>query len=221
MTLPPLYIPKIPGVNSANIVYSLSSTFDIVQSLMPPELSDGHRVVLPGNGSFGAYTSFLRDNGWYDYLTDLRNSTMSHRIVAICSGFQSICASSSESFGFNGLNFYPFEFQSLRSDFFRSSTAVNLGRSDTTILSGTSSILTSPYFSSFHHLSKPYYVHGYASPLPDMAKLKGRFDHIFVSSVNHNIFLAGFLDRSLLAVQFHPELSGPFWRSTLIKFLIG
>ena len=64
-------------------------------------------------------------------------------------------------------------------------------------------------------------MHGYACPIPDLNSLRDQFDILFVSSVDSKDFLAGFLDGSLLAVQFHPELSGPFWRSTVTKFLMG
>ena len=221
MTRPPLYIPNIPGVNSANIVFALSSSFEIVRSLTPPHISEGTRVLLPGNGSFGTYTSFLRDNGWYEYLFKLKSSISFYRIVAICSGFQSLCESSSESLGFQGMNLYPFKFESLRSDLFQSSSAINLGRSETNIFYGSPPSSSSSLFIPFDVLSSPYYVHGYASSISDLESLKAQFDLLFTSSIDSKLFLAGFLDRSLLAVQFHPELSGPFWRSTLIKFLMG
>ena len=221
MTRPLLHIPKIPGVNSANIVYALSSSFEIVRSLTPPDISEGTRVLLPGNGSFGTYTSFLRDHGWFDYLFKLKSSISFYRIVAICSGFQSLCESSSESLGFQGMKLYPFKFESLRSGFFQSSSALNIGRSETTIFHRSYLSSSSSLFIPFDVLSSPYYVHGYASSISDLDCLKSRFDLLFTSSIDSKPFLAGFLDRSLLAVQFHPELSGPFWRSTLLKFLWG
>lgn len=220
MSLPHLFIPKIPGVNSANLNFALSPYFDIISTVSPPDYFEGVRIVLPGNGSFGTYTSFLRDRGWYSYLHELTTSDCFHRIVAICSGFQSLCLTSAESTGFSGMDLYPFHFCSLKSDPFELSSVINLGRSDTFLLAGKASSSVHSCFYPFDNLNTPYYVHGFACRCSDMFNLRSKFDLLFVSSVNNVEFLAGFLDQSLLAVQFHPELSGPHWRSTLIKFLL-
>ena len=66
----------------------------------------------------------------------------------------------------------------------------------------------------------PYFVHGYACHVPDSSSIVSDFDLLFVSTVNNVQFLAGVLDKSLLALQFHPELSGPDWRSIIVKFLM-
>ena len=220
MSLPDLFIPTIPGVNSANLEYALSPFFNIIRSSLPPDHLEGVRIVLPGNGSFGAYTTFLRERGWYSYLSELKSNSHFYRVLAICSGFQSLCANSSESVGFTGMNLYPFEFQSLRNPPFELPSVINLGRLDTSVVPGTSFVHPVHDLWSNPSLSMPYFVHGYACFVPDLPVIVSDFDLLFVSSVNNVQFLAGVLDKSLLALQFHPELSGPEWRSTIVKFLL-
>ena len=57
-----IYLIDIKGANTANINNSLKNNFDIQSIKNPLEIEDKKpNIVLPGNGSFGYYVSFLKE----------------------------------------------------------------------------------------------------------------------------------------------------------------
>ena len=60
-----LYIIEIEGSNIANVKYAFQNEFKIKLIKQPKEIEDiNPNIILPGNGSFSHYISFLEKNNW-------------------------------------------------------------------------------------------------------------------------------------------------------------
>ena len=63
-----IYLLDIQGANTANVKYTLQNEFEIISIKKPSEIIEKNpNIVLPGNGSFGYYVSFLKHNKWKDF----------------------------------------------------------------------------------------------------------------------------------------------------------
>ena len=99
-----IYILDIKGTNTANILNTLKDNFNVRIISHSFEIKEKKpNIVLPGNGSFGYYVDFLRQNEWRSILKEIIYKENSGKLLCICSGFQVLGISSEESPGVKGL----------------------------------------------------------------------------------------------------------------------
>ena len=105
-----IFLIDIEGTNKANIVFCLKNDFKIILIKEPNQILDEKpNLILPGNGSFGYYVSFLKENKWSSILSSIIKRKGNGKLFSICSGFQALGLSSDESPGFDGLNLINYE----------------------------------------------------------------------------------------------------------------
>jgi imidazole glycerol phosphate synthase glutamine amidotransferase subunit len=169
------------------------------RAIEPEQVAAAKAIVLPGVGHFAAFVAGLRQ----------RNLTASLRtafeagvpILGICLGLQVMFASSEEAPGDPGLGFFPEEVRALPTNVKSPHIGWNQLRRtrQSKLLQG---IPDDAYF---------YFAHSFAAPGSAAPT---------VAACDHGISFAAVIeDRSLAAVQFHPEKSGETGAQLLRNFL--
>ena len=215
-----IYILDIKGTNTANILNTLKDNFNVQTISHSFEIKEKNpNIVLPGNGSFGYYVDFLRQNEWRSILKEIIYKENSGKLLCICSGFQVLGISSEESPGIKGLGLIGCTFHSLN-NYFNSPLIINIGRQK--IYESTNSLkLKQLNFTKkliLRDLMNPYFVHGYAAELNNQYLKGGKnFCYLF-NKINNKQLMAGIISNNFCATQFHPELSGIFWKDFMLKF---
>ena len=215
-----IYLIDIKGANTANINNSLKNNFDIQSIKNPLEIEDKKpNIVLPGNGSFGYYVSFLKENNWKLKLKEIINGEECGKLICICSGFQALGFKSEESIGFEGLGLIDYNFHSLN-NYFKSPLIINIGRKS--IYESDEGLklkdLKFTKYTNIKDLMNPYFVHGFAAKLKtNCTKGIKKYCYLF-NKVNEHKLLSGIISNNLCATQFHPELSGILWKEFMIRF---
>lgn len=185
------------NTGSANLASVLAAFRRI--GISPLLVSDGdgvrnaERLVLPGVGAFGAVMATLDTSGATEALVE--RITAGRPLLAICLGFQVLCAASSESPGATGLGIlgatverFPFSVQAPQLGWNRVTPAEPGG-------------LVEPGYAYF---ANSYYV----------AEVDRSWH---ASHAEHGVrFVAAAERGSQLACQFHPELSGA-WGASLLE----
>ena len=154
-------------------------------------------VVLPGVGSFAAGMDALHSQNLVESLQQRIN--IGHPTLAICLGMQMLCDSSQESPGVKGLGVLGCEARRLRKPELR---VPHLGWN--TVKAGT----CSNYISSGH----AYFANSYCieNPPPGWCSAMTLYGTKFVAAIERG---------SVLACQFHPELSGQYGADLLKRWL--
>ena len=215
-----IYLLDIKGTNTANILNTLKDNFNVQIISHSFEIKEQNpSIVLPGNGSFGYYVDFLRQNEWRSILKEIIYKENSGKLLCICSGFQVLGISSEESPGVNGLGLIDCTFHSLN-NYFNSPLIINIGRQK--IYESTNSLKLKQLKFTNHlnltDLMNPYFVHGYAAELKNQyIKERKNFCYLF-NKINNKQLMAGIISNNFCATQFHPELSGIFWKEFMVKF---
>ena len=215
-----IYLVDIEGSNIANVKYALQNYFEVITIKNPKMLDDeSPNIVLPGNGSFGYYISFLQNNGWLTILEGIINRKFSGKLFCICSGFQALGVMSDESEGIKGPGFIDYSFRSLEK-FFKSYLIINIGRKE---IMQSENCLTLKDLGFSNDLinkkvNKPYFVHGYGAQFnSNNLRNTNKYCYLY-TEVNKKKLLAGLISKNFCATQFHPELSGSAWREFMINF---
>ncbi len=215
-----IYLLNIEGTNAANVRYALENNFLIESIISPLQMAEEEpNIILPGNGSFGYYVSFLKKNNWLNKLSSIIHHKKGGKLLCICSGFQVLGNSSEESKGVEGLKLINSSFKNLK-NYFQSPLIINVGRKN---------IYESETGIQFKNLGfskdlindssmRPYFVHGFASELDYKSMLLNpQYCYLF-TEINRRKILAGMLTENFCGTQFHPELSGSDWRKFMIRF---
>jgi imidazole glycerol phosphate synthase glutamine amidotransferase subunit len=175
---------------SANLA-SVTAAFarlavEVVITEDPEEVLAAAAVVLPGVGAFGPAACHLRDRGLDEAI---RKRVRSGRpVLAICLGMQLLCESSDESSDVPGLGIVPAHVARLVGD-------VRVPQM------GWNRIAPTPSARLLHN-EWMYFAHSFA--------VMSRPNTFEGSMTEHGSTFVSALERgSLLACQFHPELSGP------------
>ena len=215
-----IYVLDIQGTNTANVRYALQNEFEIISIKEPSEIIEHYpNIVLPGNGSFGYYVSFLKKNKWKNYLKNIIENKNKGKLFSICSGFQSLGKKSEESKDIKGLELIDYSFYSLK-NYFNTNLVINIGRKEIFELNETRNFkeLKVENKLTFENYCKPYFVHGYGAEL-DLEKAKKNNDFCYLYyEINKQKLLGGILSENFCATQFHPELSGDLWQQFMINF---
>ena len=155
----------------------------------------GH-VMLPGVGAFGASMAALRDGGLGQSLKQRIHD--GRPTLAICVGLQLLCRDSDETPGVEGLDILP-----LTATRFPNTVRVpQLGWNEIEA-DPACSLLRSGYV---------YFANSYRVTDTPEGWLAATCDH-------GGKFVAAFERGSVLACQFHPELSGKFGHDLLTRWI--
>jgi imidazole glycerol phosphate synthase glutamine amidotransferase subunit len=162
----------------------------------PHDLLNTEYLVLPGVGCFGAAIHSLEQRGLIDPVRKLILDGVP--TLAICLGMQLLCASSEEDDGVAGLGVFSETIQALRG----SVRAPHLGWN-----------LVEASHAGFVETGYAYFAHSYCLMTPPQGAV--------ASTTNYgDKFVASLEADSILACQFHPELSGA-WGAALIERWLG
>ena len=178
--------------------------FELIDIARPDDILAAERLIFPGVGAFGAAMHRLQQLG---YVEPLREYLAAGRpFFGICIGLQTLFEGSEESPGVRGLAVIPGLVQRFPAG---ALSVPHMGWNglrifrDTALLQGTDS-------------DKFYFVHSYralhTSENTDWVLSETDYGSSFVSAIQRG---------HVMAVQFHPEKSGPRGLEVLRRFLSG
>lgn len=185
-TPPEVVVVRTGSANLASVVAALTRLGVAPRISEDPEtVLDARAVTLPGVGAFGAAMVHLRERGLDDAIR--RRAQSGRPLLAICLGMQLLCSSSEESPGVAGLGIVP----AYVGRFGREQRTPQMGWNR--VLPGAGSALLLPEWM--------YFAHSFRAETVPADWTVAVTDHggPFVSAMERG---------SLLACQFHPELSG-------------
>ena len=212
-----IYLLDIEGANTANVKYVLQNDFRIITIKKPSQIEeDKPNIIMPGNGAFGYYISFLKDNKWETILSSIINKKNGGKLLSICSGFQALGNSSEESKDIEGLKLINHSFYNVNKNF-NSGLIINIGRKE---IEEVKDFLKLNDLNFDHKLieNNPYFVHGYAAKLNYESFKKDNKHCYLFTKINNEKLLAGIISSNFCGTQFHPELSGRLWKEFMITF---
>jgi len=157
-------------------------------------------LVLPGVGAFGPAVTNLKDIGAFDTIKEWLASEKP--FLGICLGLQLLFSSSSESPGFNGLEYFAGEVRRLPE-------GVKVPHIGWAITSPTDK---NPLFRGLNAGTYFYYVHSYIG--------EPASNDIITATCDYGCrFASAVALGNCFAVQFHPEKSGDVGLRLLSNFL--
>lgn len=169
------------------------------RAVEPSQIAAAKAIVLPGVGHFSAFVAGLRERNLTSSLRSAFEAGLP--LLGICLGLQAMFASSEEAPGDAGLGFFPEAVRALPTNVKSPHIGWNQLRrmQASTLLRG---IPDDAYF---------YFAHSYAAPASAKAT---------VAACDHGVSFAAVIEqKSLKAVQFHPEKSGEVGAQVLRNFL--
>jgi len=182
--------------NRASIVAALRRAgADVEPTLDATRVREAARVVLPGNGAFGAAMAALRSRGVDDALRD--RVARGRPLLAICLGLQLLAESSEESPGVAGLGVVAGAVVRLRDG----GRVPRLGWGAVAVARGAAP--------RWLRDGDAWFAHSFALREAPRGAAVATSDH-------GGALVAAFERGPLLACQFHPELSGE-WGGALIQ----
>lgn len=163
----------------------------------PGDVRAADRVVLPGVGAFRAAMGPLRERGFAQALTArLRED---RPFLGVCLGLQLLAATSEESPGERGLGFLPLAVSALAADGLR---MPHIGWNHVEAAPGCRVLASGEaYFANSYRLERV--PEGFSG----------------ASALHGEPFVAAIERGSIVACQFHPELSGEYGLSLLERWL--
>ena len=162
----------------------------------PEVVGRADRLVLPGVGAFGAAMNVLRDAGLAEPI--VAHVQQRRPLLAVCLGLQLLCEESEESPGVRGLGVVPGKIEK----FAPGVHIPQLGWNTVTPTSGSRLIRE----------GHAYYANSYRLPAMPEGWEGATTDH-------GGAFVAALERGSMLACQFHPELSGTWGRALIERWL--
>jgi glutamine amidotransferase len=177
---------------------------DVVIAEHPRQLSEAHRIVLPGVGAFGEGMRKLSNEGWTESLST-QVIEKGKPLLGICLGMQMLSSSSEENGFHEGLNFISGKV--LRLD--------KLGCHYRIPHVGWNEVKYQENTSLFKHIPQGidfYFVHSYAFQSSNSANVIAYFtyDISVTAAINKN---------HIFGTQFHPEKSSKAGQQVLKNFI--
>ena len=215
-----LYLIEIEGSNIANVVHALKNDFNIIFVKSPNEIKEKYpKLILPGNGSFNHYISFLFENGWKKIFEEIIFENKG-KLITICSGFQALGISSKESPNISGLGLLDMHFDNV-ANLEKKGLVINIGRKKIFDLNIELKFDDLRFLNSLslENLSLPYFVHGYASKIDSLKINNFKKYSCLYTIVGEQKILAALISENFCGTQFHPELSGSKWCQFMLMFL--
>ena len=174
----------------------LGATIEVTAD--PVIVRNARRVVLPGVGAFGAGMSALRQNNLEQPIRDAVSAETP--LLGVCLGMQLLCEGSEEAPGISGLGIIAGTCRLLPGDV----RIPHLGWNSVTPEPGARFVTN----------GVAAFAHSYA--------LRESSRETIPAWATHGVrFVAGLEQRSVLACQFHPELSGAYGAALLERWLTG
>lgn len=215
-----LYLIEIEGSNIANVVHALKNDFNITFVKSPNEIKDKYpKLILPGNGSFNHYISFLFENGWQKIFEEIIFENKG-KLITICSGFQALGISSKESPNVRGLGLFDMNFDNV-ANLEKKGLLINIGRKEIFDLKMDLKFNDLSFLNNIalENISYPYFVHGFATRIDSLEINKFRKYSCLYANIGEQKILAALVSESFCGTQFHPELSGCKWCQFMLRFL--
>lgn len=165
-------------------------------TVAPADVDAAERLVLPGVGAFGAAMTMLRDAGLVEPIR--RHVADGRPLLSVCLGLQLLCQTSEESPGVQGLGVVPGRVEKFASD-------VRIPQL------GWNTVTPTPRARLLHE-GYAYYANSFRLPaIPEgWEGATTNYGGAFVAALERG---------SVLACQFHPELSGEWGRDLIARWL--
>ena len=164
----------------------------------PEQLASAHKLILPGQGHFGAMMDSLAQRRLLEPLREYLDSGKPY--LGICLGLQALYETSEEAPGVRGLGILPGAVTRFRGIF----KVPHVGWSQLEIARA------GPVLSGIRQGDFVYFCHSYYGPLTEYATGITDYGQRFASAVEK---------QNVWAVQFHPEKSGEAGLKILSNFL--
>ncbi|MGD8274491.1 MAG: imidazole glycerol phosphate synthase subunit HisF [Thiohalocapsa sp.] len=178
--------------------------YEVVDVSSPDDILAAERLLFPGVGAFGAAMQRLRDQGFVEPLLDYLRAD--RPFLGICIGLQCLFEGSDESPGVPGLGVLSGQVTRFPAD---ALAVPHMGwnglrvRRDSELLAGLEA-------------DRFYFVHSYCAPAaPDIT------DWVLAETDYGVPFVSAVQQGQVIALQFHPEKSGPAGLALLQRFLTG
>lgn len=184
--------------NTASVAAALERCGAVTELTRDPRrVEDAEFVVLPGVGSFGAGMDSLERAGLPGALRE--RAASGRPLLAICLGFQLLCAGSEESPGVEGLGVLPVQVARFPDDVRVPQLGWNRVR---------------PRARGLVREGEAYFANSFRVGRAPAGWTASETDHGggFVSALERG---------AVLACQFHPELSGAWGAELLERWLVG
>ena len=162
------------------------------------ELDNFDIIVLPGLGNFSNFSKNKIDKKFRYFF---KKYLKSKKFICICLGFQLLFKGSEESLNIKGLDYFNEKCLRLKNDKFN--RVPNIGFRETTYLK-KASIEKKNFFYYAHSYYVPYKKQKYVTAISKFGKTK---------------IIAVIEKKNILAVQFHPEMSGDIGKKIITNFL--
>ena len=160
--------------------------------LRRPELNGIERLILPGQGRFGAVMQYLNTNGWSEALADWKRAR--RPLLGICVGMQVLFESSEEDPRVPGLGLFAGRITRLQAP-----KHPMIGWAEVR------------WHKTGHEDGAAYFVNSYGLSAHPLCRATTVYGQPFCAAVG--------LD-NWLAVQFHPEKSGTWGKEFLRQCLV-
>jgi len=170
--------------------------FDAERAAEPAQLEAAEKIILPGQGHFGALMARLEEKGM---LAPLR-AALSKPFLGICLGLQALYEASEEAPGVAGLGLLPGTVKRFQGVF----KVPHVGWSQLEVRAGAG------LFRGVPDGSFVYYCHSYYGPVTPETCAVTEYGSRFAAALEKG---------SVRAVQFHPEKSGEAGLKVLENFL--
>jgi len=160
------------------------------------------KLVLPGVGSFGPASDFLRNSGFASVI--MERVRKGDSVLGVCLGFHLFCETSEESGAQVGLSLFKAKVKKLLTSKGRKVPHVGWTRVSSFLGAGIASISVGSRF---------YFSHSFEVKAAEPRKIAG-----CTARYGQDDLLAAWHSENILGVQFHPEKSGENGLRLLQKF---
>ena len=164
------------------------------------DLDDCDVIIFPGLGNFCNFSKNKIDKNFRN--TFKKYLKTEKKLICICLGFQLLFKGSEESLKVNGLKYFNETCLQLKND--KLNRVPNIGYRETINIKKNSIKEKKSFFYYAHSYYVPYKKQKYVTAISKFGKTK---------------MVAAIEKKNILAVQFHPEMSGEVGKKIITNFL--